>query len=150
MPSATETAPGTKAGAEANGSGSDEAARKAAQAAADEAAAAGGGTGEEDDGQLFVMEAGKTVTLGTLIKRGIPVEYEFRLDGKSVKGKDMALIAFDDPEITLVVPARAGKVVADPTYDADGALKSVTVRAHVKPKLVYDARTEAARAALGG
>ena len=82
-------------------------------------------------------------------KRGTSIQYEVQLSGKSVKGKDMSLVAFDDPELTLVVPVVAGKVVIDPTYDGDGNIKHVTVRAYLKPKTVYDARSQAARAVLG-
>jgi hypothetical protein len=106
--------------------------------------------GEEDDGQtLFVLEGGRQVTLGTLVKRGTSILYEFKMDGKAVKGRDMSLIPFDDPDMVLVVPVRAGKVETDPTYNDDGTVKHVTVRAHVKPKTVYDARSQAARAVLG-
>lgn len=107
--------------------------------------------GEEDDGQLFVLEEGKTVTLGTLIKRGTPVEYEFKLSGKAIPGaKGMGLISFADPERTLIVPGRAGKVEVDPTYAPDGSVKKVNVRVHFKPTTAYDARTEAGRVALRG
>lgn len=109
------------------------------------------GAGEEDDGQLFVMESGKSVTLGTLIKRGTPILYEFKLGGRAVKGaQGMGLLSFAEPDMTLVVPVRAGKVEVDPTYNNDGSVKHVTVRAHVKPTMVYDARTEAAQVALRG
>lgn len=107
--------------------------------------------GEEEDGQLFVMEEGRKVTLGTLIKRSTPVEYEFKLGGKAVKGGgNMGLISFTDPDITLIVPGRAGKVEVDPTYNPDGSVKKVTIRAHVKPITAYDSRTEAGIAALRG
>lgn len=106
---------------------------------------------EEEDGQLFVVEHGQRVTLSNLVKRGLPVRYEFKLSAKGVKGSgDMGLIGFGDPDITLLVPARAGKVEIDPTYDGDGTVKSVTIRAHVKPLTVYDVRSEAARMVLGG
>ena len=108
-------------------------------------------TSEEEDGQVFVIEQGRNVTLGTLIKRGTPVHYEFKLGGKAIKGAaGMGLLAFNDPEMTLVVPVRAGKVEIDPTYDAEDNVKHVTVRASVKPLMVYDSRTEAAQVALRG
>lgn len=114
--------------------------------------AAEGEAEEEDDGQVaFVLEQGKRVTLGSLYRRGCPIEYEFKLSGKAVKGgSNMGLIGFEDPDLTLVVPVRAGKVEVDPTYTPEGSVKKVTVRAHVKPTAVYDARTEAARAVLTG
>lgn len=98
-----------------------------------------------------MLEHGEHVTLGTLIKRGTSVLYEFKLGGKAVKGGGaMGLLSFDQPDMTLVVPVRAGKVEIDPTYDADGLVKHVTVRAHVKPKTVYDGRSAAGRTALLG
>jgi hypothetical protein len=134
-----------------NGHGSDEEARRAAQAVADDKATKAGGTGEEDDGQLFVIEEGAKVTLGTLIKRGTSVFYEFKLGGKAIKGAGgMGLLSFDQPDMTLVVPGRAGKVEVDPTYDGEGKIKHVTVRAHFKPSTIYDGRSSAGRAALLG
>jgi hypothetical protein len=106
---------------------------------------------EEGDGQfLFVLEEGKKVTFDTLYERGTPVLYEFVLGSKGVKGAgDMGLIAFSDPDILLLVPARAGKIEVAPTYDGDGLVKHVTVRAHVKPLTVFDAHSAAGREALG-
>jgi hypothetical protein len=108
---------------------------------------------EEEDGQYAfeIEEQGKRVTLGSLIKRGTPVKYEFKLGAKAIKGSGgMGLISFDDPEMTLVVPVRAGAVTVEPTYDGDGGIKHVTVRAAVKPLTCYDARSEAALIALRG
>jgi hypothetical protein len=106
---------------------------------------------EAGDGQfLFVIEDGKKVTLDTLFERGTPVLYEFSLGSKSVKGSGtMGLIPFYDPEMLLLVPARAGKVTVEPTYDGNGILKHVTVRAQVKPLTVFDAKSSTARDALG-
>lgn len=130
----------------------EQAALEAARAAASsENDAAAEPFQQEDDGQTFMFEQGRKVTLGTLIARGVRVEYEIKLGGKAVKGKgEMGLIGFDSPEILLVVPGRAGKVEIDPTYDADGTIDKVTVRAHIKPQMVYDASTEAGQAALRG
>lgn len=106
----------------------------------------------EDDGQAyFVLEDEKPVTIGSLIKRGTPVEYEFKLQSKAIPGaQGMSLMAFSDPERTLVVPGRAGKVEIDPTYNPDGSVKKVTVRASFKPLMAYDARSKAAEVALYG
>lgn len=108
-------------------------------------------TGEEDDGQVFVMENGVKLGLSSLVKRGTPVHYEFKMDGKGMKGGEgMGLISFEDPERTLIVPGRGGKIVTDPTYGPDGVVKHVTVRQHFKPTMVYDSRTEAGQVALRG
>jgi hypothetical protein len=107
-------------------------------------------TGQDDDGQLFILEEGRQVGLSTLVKRGTPVTYEFKLDGFAVPGAaGMSLIAFADPDRNMVVPGRAGKVETDPTYDGDGNVKKVSIRQHFKPKMVYDARTDAARKVMG-
>jgi hypothetical protein len=109
------------------------------------------GGGEEDDGQLFVLEHGEQVRLSTLYARNTPVEYGFVLEGKTIKGgPGMGLIAFSDPHRTLIVPGRAGKVEVDPTYDGDGNVEKVTVRAHFKPTMAYDSRTEAGKVAFRG
>lgn len=107
-------------------------------------------TGEEDDGQLFVVESGRKVTLSTLYGRGTPVEIEFKLGSKGVKGgQDTGLISFMDPDLVLIVPGRAGKVEVDPTYNPDGTVKKVVLRPHVKPVSAYDSRSDAGRALLG-
>ncbi len=107
--------------------------------------------GDDPQDELFVLEGEKRVTLSQLISRSTPVEYEFKLGGKAVRGAlGMSLVSFSEPDLTLVVPVRAGKVIVDPTYDADGAVKSVKVRVEVKPKRVYDSRSDAARQVLLG
>jgi hypothetical protein len=105
--------------------------------------------GEEDDGQMFVFEQGRKVTLGTLIGRGTPVTYEVKLTGRTLKGPGN-LIAFNDPDVTLVALGRAGRVITDPTYNDDGSVKSVHVQQEIKTRTFYDARTDAARVALDG
>jgi hypothetical protein len=115
----------------------------------EELEAAGAPAGEEDDGQMFILEQGRKVTLGTLIGRNVPVTYEVKLTGKVLKGPG-SLIAFNEPDVTLVVPARSGKVEVDPVYDQDGSVKEVHVRQNIKARTFYDARTEAARVALDG
>lgn len=117
-----------------------------AQAAHDQAQEA---AGEEDDGQMFVFEQGRKVTLGTLVGRNVPVTYEIKLTGRTLKGPGN-LIAFSDPDVTLIAPARAGRVITDPTYNDDGSVKSVAITQHVKTLTFYDARTEAGRVALRG
>ena len=62
---------------------------------------AAGGVGEEDDGQLFVWEQGRKVTLGTLIARGIPVEHAFVFGGKRAKGSG-GLMGFDEKPLMIV------------------------------------------------
>ena len=106
--------------------------------------------GQEDDGQLFIMENDKKVKLGSLLKRGVPVEYRFKLGGMGVKGKgEMGLIGFSEPNITLVVPALAGKVTVEPTYNDDQEVIKIVITAAVKPKMVYDAKSPEARDLLG-
>lgn len=104
---------------------------------------------EPDQGELFVLEQGKKVTLASLYARSTPVVLEWKFTGKAVKGSgENGLISFDDPDIVLVVPARAGKVEIDPTYNDDGSIKHVTLRPNVKAKTVYDARSEGAKSLM--
>lgn len=107
-------------------------------------------TGEEQDGQLFVIENEQRVTLGTLYSRGTPVEYRFVLGSKSVPARDAGLIGFTDPDLVLVVPVRAGDVKVSPTYNPDGTVKKVTIYAAMKPLDVMDSRSERGREALLG
>lgn len=104
---------------------------------------------EDDDGQMFVVEEGQRVTLSTLYKRGTPVEYEFKMTGKSVKGQG-GLISLDETNVMLVVRCVPGKVEIDPTRNADGKVEKVKIRANLKPAAVYQAETDAALVALRG
>jgi hypothetical protein len=111
--------------------------------------AVGAEIAEEPDGQLFVVEEGERVTLSSLYKRGTPVEYEFKVTGKSVKGQG-GLISLDQTNVMLVLRCVPGKVEIDPTRDSDGRIEKVKIRANLKPAAVYKADSEAARVALSG
>ncbi len=101
------------------------------------------------DGQVEFEfeERGRTVTLSNLVARSVPIEREFKFEGRSVKGQG-SLIPYSDPDRLLVVSIRAGKTETDPTYDEDGRISKVTVRQILKARYVLDARTEAARVAM--
>lgn len=100
--------------------------------------------------ELFVLEHGRRVTIGQLIPRGTTVEYRVNLNAKSIKGGgDMGLLSFGDPDILLVVPARQGKVIPNPTYDEDGNLEKVTLVVNFKPLAAHDATSREGRALLG-
>lgn len=132
-----------------NGVGDDLEAKRAKQALDGDAPP--DAVGEDDDGQLFVIEEqGRRVTLGTLYHRGTPVEYRFVLGSKSVPARDAGLIGFQNPDLTLVVPVRAGDVKVSPTYNPDGTVKKITIYAAMKPLDVIDARSERGREALAG
>lgn len=98
--------------------------------------------------EFELEERGRTVTLSSLIARGTATVRTWKFEGTETPGSG-GLIPFSSPDILLVVDGRAGKVVADPTYDADGRIEKVTLRSHIKARRVYDARSEAARARLG-
>jgi hypothetical protein len=100
--------------------------------------------------ELFVLENGERVTIGKLISRNTPIEYRFNLNSKSISGGDsMGLVGFSDPNMTLVVPCRAGKVIVDPTYLPDGTVEKVRITANFKPITAFDSRSDNARAVLG-
>lgn len=120
------------------------------RALADEQAALDGedaelrqGDGEEDDGQLFVWEQGRKVTLGTLIARGTTVEHAFVFGGKRLKGKG-GLMAFDDDAMVLV-RGRLDKVAVVPTRDSEEKVTKVTIETHVAAKTLVNADSEEAR-----
>lgn len=105
---------------------------------------------EEFEEELFVLEQGRRVTVSQLVQRGTPVEYAMNLNSKSIRGGgDMGLLSYSDPNIILIVPARQGKVVHDPTYDDDGMVVKVTVRVNFKPQTVHDVSSPEGRALLG-
>lgn len=105
------------------------------------------GDGEEDDGQLFVWEQGRKVTLGTLIARNIPVEHVFVFGGKRVKGRG-GLMALDEAPI-LVVRGLSGGTKIVPTHDDDEKVVKVTIESHIASKYVMPAETEEAVALIG-
>lgn len=113
----------------------------------EERAEAEGEQAPEQD--LFVLENGKEVGLGTLFRRGTPIELRFTLGSKSLPARDTGLMSFDDPELLLVVPVRAGDVRTSPTYDEDGTLKKVTIYADMKPRTIADARSARGKQLLG-
>lgn len=104
---------------------------------------------EEDDGQLFVVEDAQRVTLGTLFRRGTPVDYEFKLTGKSIRGQG-GLIGLGETNVLMLMRFAPGKVEVVPTRDPDGNVERVTVRTVLRPLAAYQAGSEAAEAALSG
>lgn len=125
----------------------------------DRAAAAGeeeDDTETEDDGQMALVvgsEGGREVTLGNLVRRNTPITLGFKMTGKAAPGIG-GMLGFANPDVTLLVPARAGAVVTDPTYGTDesGAevVKSVKLTQELRPKQVLNAQTKEARAMLLG
>lgn len=106
---------------------------------------------EESDGQFaFVTEeAGKKVSIGTIIARGTPVEYRITMAGKSnvLKG---ALMDPADTMILMLVRGAISKYEVSYTRDDDEKITKVTVFVHIAPKHVLHARSEAARVLLEG
>jgi hypothetical protein len=102
-------------------------------------------TPEQEEFEFDIPEGTRTVSHRELIARNTPIIVEWKFEGRSVRGRKRGLIPFANPDVVLVVPARAGKVEIDPTYDDDGNVTKVTLRPHVKARTVMDARTEEAR-----
>lgn len=99
------------------------------------------GIGEEDDGQFFVWERGRKVTLGTLIARGTPVEHAFVFGGKRTKGQG-GLMGFDEKPL-MIVRGKPGPVKIVPTYDSDEEkVTKVTIESHVNAIIVQNADSE--------
>lgn len=107
-----------------------------------------GGTGEEDDGQLFVWEQGRKVTLGTLIARGTPVEHAFVFGGKRLKGRG-ALMGFEEDAL-VVVRGRVDKVSVVPTRDDDEKVTKATIATHIASKTLVNADSDEAMGMLAG
>lgn len=107
----------------------------------------GDGTGEEDDGQLFVWERGRKVTLGTLIARGTAVEHVFVFGGRRTKGAG-GLMSFEDTPL-LIVRGKPGPVRVVPTRDDDEKVTKVTVESHVEARIVTNADSEEGLGMIG-
>lgn len=93
--------------------------------------------GEEDDGQLFVWEQGRKVTLGTLVGRGIPVEHHFVFGGRRVKGSG-GLMGFDEQPL-MIVRGKPGAVKIVPTYNDDEKVMKVAIENHVEARVIKPA-----------
>lgn len=102
--------------------------------------------GEEDDGQMFVWEQGRKVTLGTLIARGTVVEHAFVFGGKRLKGSG-GLVAFDE-DVLLVSRGRVGKTSLVPTRDDEERVTKVTIETHIAAKVVVPADSDEAMSLL--
>lgn len=103
-----------------------------------------GAIGEEEDGQLVfeVIEHGKKITLGSLVNRGTPVSYRFKMGGKSIPDVKGGLL---DPYATSVM------LLADCVVDTNKVqyirdeqqrVKEVIVYMELKPRAVADLRSE--------
>lgn len=90
---------------------------------------------EEADGQFFVWEQGRKVSLGTLIPRGVDIEHAFVFTGKRIKAKGAAVQALDEKSL-LLVSTISGGTKAVPTHDDDEKVKSVVIESVVRTKTV--------------
>jgi hypothetical protein len=115
---------------------------------ADEQANGDTSGGEEDDGQLFVWEHGRKVTLGTLIARNIPVEHAWVFGGSRRKGRG-GLPPLDG-DVLLVMRGKPAKVAIVPTRDDDEKVTKVTIEVHLAAKVVEPADSEEALGMLAG
>jgi len=106
----------------------------------------GGEVGEEDDGQFFVWEQGRKVTLGTLVSRGIPVESAFVFTGKRLKGQG-GLMALDDDAL-VIVRGRVSKVAVVPTRNDEEAVTKVTIETHVAARMLVNADSDEGEALI--
>ena len=61
----------------------------------------------------------------------------------------MGLLPFSNADVTLVVPARQGKVSVDAKYDDSGYIERVTVRANFRPLTAHDVNSPEGQALLG-
>jgi hypothetical protein len=104
--------------------------------------------GEEPDGQMFVWEQGRKVTLGTLIARGTDVEHAFVFGGKRLKGAG-SLMGLDE-DVLVVVRGKPSEVRLVPTRDDQERVTKVTIETHVAVKVLAAADSEQAVGMLAG
>lgn len=86
-----------------------------------------------DDGQMFIWEQGRKVTLGTLIARGTPIEHAIVFGGKRVKGAG-ALMAFDE-DVTAITRWKVAKTSIVPTRDDEERVTKVVIETHVAVRM---------------
>jgi hypothetical protein len=98
------------------------------------------GEGEEDDGQTFVWEQGRKVTLSTLIARGVPIEHHFVFGGKRSKGSG-GLMGFDAKPL-MIVRGKPSVVKIVPTYKDDETVEKVAIENHVAAVIVMPADSD--------
>lgn len=102
---------------------------------------------EDPDGQqAWEPEAGKRMSLGSMIAKGKPVEFKTTVQGTGVKLKG----GINDPGAEQIAVSRlyvAGYKI-DYTRDADGAIEKTTVTEIKVPRTIDPARSEAGQLVL--
>lgn len=93
--------------------------------------------GVESDGQLFVWEQGRKVSLASLVARNVPVEHAFVFGMKRLKGRG-GLMSFDD-DVVVISRGKVGSTRIVPTRDEDEAVTKVVIETHIAAKVVAPA-----------
>lgn len=111
-----------------------------------------GGTTEGEDGQFefVVPDTGKTITLGTMIPRGVPTKLKYKMDGKSIGNVKGGLLDPSDSNGLLLVSYVVADVNTKFKRDSDFKIEAATIYVVLAPKEVVPAHSEAGRVLLTG
>lgn len=102
---------------------------------------------EEPDGQLVfeTYEQGKKITLGSLVNRGTPVSYRFKMTGKAVPNMKGGLMDPYSTSVMLIADCVVDTNSVQYIRDEQQRVKEAIVYMTVKPRAVADLRTEQGR-----
>jgi hypothetical protein len=112
-------------------------------------------TDDDDDGdaakgpfkqeEIFIEEAGRKLTLGSIVQRGTPISYLFSMEGKSINAIRGGLIDPYDSSILLLADCVVDSYKTQYIRDGDGEVKEVKVYLSVKPRQVAEGLSENAQ-----
>lgn len=103
---------------------------------------------DDDDPQLemFIVEdGGRNVTLGSLVKKGTPIENRYVLTGKSIPQVSGGIIDPYKTSVLLVADCVVDHVKPQYIRDAQQRVEKVVLYVTLKPRRVQQALTEAGR-----
>lgn len=99
---------------------------------------------ENEDGQFTLELAGRTVKLGGLVKANTPINYHYKVTGRSIP--DVSKQAVIDPyESSFLMVADCVVDSIKPAYirDGEGKVTEVNLYVELKPRFVLNALSEA-------
>jgi hypothetical protein len=107
---------------------------------------------EEEDGQaaFVVEEAGKSVTLAQLLRRGVATEVKYKLEGKAIPNVKGGLLDPFATSVMMIADCVVGDVKHSYIRDGNGKVDKVVQTVSLKPRITHPARSEAGRVLLSG
>lgn len=104
----------------------------------------------DDDGQVqwVIEDQGRKISLGALARGSTPVLYHYSMGGKAIPDSQGGLIDPYSNMVPLVVDGVLEDVKVSYVRNSDRSVKEIHVYAKITPRVVYQARSEAAQVFL--